>query len=77
MATSNRIRNSSTEEKLITLNVVSWVQFKGVEINLENVQAIRLTYLQGILEIMSPISGDHKTVKSTLGALLEAYMRLN
>ncbi|MEO0987634.1 MAG: Uma2 family endonuclease [Cyanobacteria bacterium J06639_14] len=65
----------SPEEKSIALQGVSWTQFKGIETNLENVRSMRLTYLQGLLEIMSPISDDHETVKSTLGALLEAYMR--
>lgn len=65
----------STEERIVSLPGVSWPQFKAIETGLEDVRAIRLTYLQGVLEIMSPISDDHETVKSTLGALLEAYMR--
>lgn len=76
MQIQDRPSGPEIEEKLVTLHGVSWAQFKGIEANLENVRAVNLTYLQGVLEIMSPISDDHETVKSTLGALLEAYMRL-
>ena len=76
MQIQNRLNNPLPEEKLVALNGVTWPQFKGVEANLENVRSTRLTYLQGILEIMSPIRHDHETIKSTLGVLLEAYMRL-
>jgi len=76
MQIQDRLKGPKTEEKLVTLYGVSWTQFKNIEANLTNVRAVNLTYLQGVLEIMSPISDDHETVKSTLGALLEAYMRL-
>jgi Uma2 family endonuclease len=63
------------EERLVTLQGVTWEQFKAIDANLEDVRDVRLSYLQGVLEIMSPIGDKHETVKSTLGALLEAYMR--
>jgi Uma2 family endonuclease len=68
-------RYQSTEEKLVALHGVNWQQFKAVEANLEGVRAVRLAYLAGVLEIRSPIGDEHETVKSTLGVLLEAYMR--
>jgi Uma2 family endonuclease len=64
-----------TEEKLVTLPDVSWEQFKGIEAQLKDNRNVRLSYLSGILEIMSPIGDKHEKVKSTLGLLLEAYMR--
>ena len=64
-----------TEEKLVTLQDVSWEQFKGIEAQLWDNRNIRLSYLSGILEIMSPIGEQHESVKTTLGYLLEAYMR--
>jgi Uma2 family endonuclease len=67
--------NQSTEEKLVTLSGVSWEQFKGIEAQLKDNRNVRLSYLSGILEIMSPIGEKHEYVKSTLGLLLEAYMR--
>ncbi|MEH2377192.1 Uma2 family endonuclease [Nostoc sp.] len=64
-----------TEEKLVTLKNVSWEQFKGIETQLQENRNVRLSYLSGILEILSPIGDKHEKVKSTLGLLLEAYMK--
>jgi len=64
-----------TQEKLVTLSDVSWEQFKGIEAQLLDNRNVRLSYLSGILEIMSPIGEKHEEVKSTIGLLLEAYMR--
>ena len=36
----------------------------------------RLTYLDGCLEIMAPLSDAHEEPKNTLGQLLEIYMRV-
>ncbi len=64
-----------TEEKLITLHDISWEQFKAIEAQLENNREVRLAYKAGVMEIMSPIGDRHEYVKTTLGYLLEAYMR--
>ncbi|MGH1395673.1 MAG: Uma2 family endonuclease [Trichormus sp.] len=66
----------STEEKLVTLKNVSWEQFKGIEAHLQDNRSVRLSYLSGVLEIMSPIGEKHEEVKRTLGLLLEVYMRV-
>ena len=63
------------DEKLVTLHDISWEQFKAIEAQLQNNRGVRLTYLSGVMEIMSPIGGRHERVKRTLGLLLEAYMR--
>ncbi|QLE56159.1 Uma2 family endonuclease [Nostoc sp. TCL26-01] len=68
--------SQSTEEKLVTLKDVSWEQFKGIEAYLVDNHNVRLSYLSGVLEIMSPIGEKHEGVKSTFGLLLEAYMRV-
>jgi Uma2 family endonuclease len=65
----------STAEKLVTLKDVSWEQFKAIETQLLDNRNVRLAYLSGMLEIMSPIGEEHESVKRTLGYLLEAYMR--
>ncbi len=67
--------NQSTEEKLVTVRDVSWEEFKGIEALLKDNRNVRLSYLSGMLEIMSPIGDKHEKVKTTLGYLLEAYMR--
>ncbi|MEH2391716.1 MAG: Uma2 family endonuclease [Nostoc sp.] len=64
-----------TEEKMVTLKDVSWEQFKGIEAQLQDNRNVRLSYLLGILEIISPIGDKHEKVKSTVGLLLEAYMK--
>jgi Uma2 family endonuclease len=64
-----------TEEKLVTLYSISWKQFKGIEAQLKDNRDVKLSYLSGILEIMSPIGEKHEEVKSTLSLLLDAYMR--
>jgi Uma2 family endonuclease len=67
--------NHPIQEKLVTLTDVSWEEFKGIEAQLKNNRSVRLSYLSGILEIMSPIGDKHEYVKRTLAYLLEAYMR--
>lgn len=67
--------NQPEDVKPIVLHGLSWERFKAIEANLEEIQEVRLSYLAGVLEIMSPIGDKHETVKSTIGVLLEAYMR--
>jgi Uma2 family endonuclease len=64
----------SSETSYVLLYNVSWEQLEQLDINLAGTSA-RLTYLDGILEIMSPISDDHEDAKSTVSSLLEVYMR--
>ncbi|MBN3961363.1 Uma2 family endonuclease [Nostoc sp. NMS8] len=63
------------QEKLVTVADVSWEEFKGIEVQQKDNPNVRLSYLSRILEIMSPIGDKHEYVKTTLGYLLEAYMR--
>ena len=67
--------NELTQEKLVTVRDVSWEEFKGIEALLKDNRNVRLSYLSGMLEIMSPIGDKHEKVKSTLGLLVEAYMK--
>ena len=64
-----------TQEKLVTVPDVSWEEFKGIEALLKDNRNVRLSYLSGKLEIMSPIGDKHEKVKSTFGLLLQAYMK--
>ncbi|RUT04017.1 hypothetical protein DSM106972_049310 [Dulcicalothrix desertica PCC 7102] len=59
----------------VLLHDVSWEQLEQLDVTLAGTGA-RLTYLDGILEIMSPLSDDHEDSKKTLAMLLEAYMRI-
>ncbi|MEH1873327.1 Uma2 family endonuclease [Nostoc sp.] len=69
------ILDNPIQEKLVTVADVSWEEFKAIEAQLKDNRNVRLSYLSGILEIMSPIGEKHEYVKKTLGYLLEAYMR--
>ncbi|OUL34395.1 hypothetical protein BV372_14015 [Nostoc sp. T09] len=62
------------ETSYVLLYNVSWEQLEQLDVALAGTSA-RLTYLDGILEIMSPLSDDHEDNKKTLAMLLELYMR--
>lgn len=64
-----------TEERVLILQSVTWQQFKAIAAQLQDHREVKLSYLDGILEIMSPIGEQHEQIKSTLGLLLEAYMQ--
>ncbi|NJN39382.1 MAG: Uma2 family endonuclease, partial [Acaryochloridaceae cyanobacterium CSU_3_4] len=49
-------------------------RFEAIEAVFSEVAGIRLSYLEGVVEIM-PVSDEHEEIKSTLGCLLEAYLR--
>ena len=54
---------------------VSWEQFELIEQSFESIVGVKFAYLDGTLEIMT-ISPEHEDTKSTIRALLEAYMRI-
>ena len=59
------------EERLI-VSGVSWQSYENLLAKLEDNSHYRITYLDEILEIVSP-SQKHETVKSRIGFLLEFY----
>ncbi len=59
----------------VLLYDVSWEQLEQLDINLAGTGA-RLTYLDGILEIISPLSDEHEDSKKNLAILVEVYMRI-
>lgn len=62
-----------TAEGVSTPYNISWEQFKTIDAALEEQKGVKLSYLNGVLEIMSPIGSEYESVKSTIGLLLEAY----
>lgn len=56
----------------MTLYDVSWADFELILQIRGDHGGVRVTYLNGVLELMSP-SVDHEGVKTTIGRLLEAY----
>ena len=65
---------TTPDSTYVLLYDVSWQQLEQLDVTLAGTGA-RLTYLDDVLEIMSPLSDDHKDAKSTLSLLLEAYFR--
>jgi Uma2 family endonuclease len=62
----------STQSSLI--EGVSWESFEAIEAAFSEVAGVRLAYLDGVVDIM-PISNEHEELKSTIGRLLEVYLR--
>jgi Uma2 family endonuclease len=62
------------EANPIVLYGVSWEQLAQLDVLLANTGA-RLTYIDGILEIMAPPSEAHETPKSTVSSLVEVFLR--
>jgi Uma2 family endonuclease len=62
------------QESQLTLPGVTWSQFELVESSFDGIAGVKFVYFDGVLEIMAP-SPDHEDYKSTIGLLLEAYMR--
>lgn len=56
------------------LSNVTWETLEKLDADLADTGA-RLTYLDGCLEIMAPLSEEHEEPKNTLGQVLEIYMR--
>jgi Uma2 family endonuclease len=68
------ISQPENQERCLTFYGISWSKLEAIEAAFENVAGVRFTYLDGILEIMT-VSPEHEETKSTIGLLLEAYMR--
>ncbi|MEA5560448.1 Uma2 family endonuclease, partial [Planktothrix agardhii] len=60
-----------SEVRYIT-DKVSWEYYETLLTQLGDSLEFRLTYLDGILEIMSP-SRNHERIKTQIGTLLEIY----
>jgi Uma2 family endonuclease len=68
------VTNRENQESCLTFSGISWSQMEAIETAFDNVAGVRFTYLDGILEMMT-ISPEHEETKSTIGLLVEAYMR--
>ncbi len=62
-------------EQRVVLQGLSWQQYEGLLETLGNeFPSLRLSYLEGILEIMTT-SPEHEELKKTIGMLMEAYFQ--
>ena len=73
MATLLTRNEKNTDSSLVFFNI-NWLQFKTIEEAFNNILGVRLVYLDNVLEIMN-LSPEHEETKSTISALLEAYLR--
>ncbi|HEY9709840.1 MAG TPA: Uma2 family endonuclease [Oculatellaceae cyanobacterium] len=60
-------------EERFTTSVVNWQQYEAVLTKLEDNSHYRVTYLDGVLEIVSP-SIRHEKLKKRLATLVEFYL---
>jgi Uma2 family endonuclease len=59
-------------EERFTITGVDWSQYENLLVKLGDRVRYRITYLEGMLEIMSP-SREHELQKKNISRLLEAY----
>jgi Uma2 family endonuclease len=62
-----------SEDQRVTLHEVTWSDFELILQIRGDRAGVRMTYLNGVLELMTP-SVDHEGIKKTLARLLEAYV---
>lgn len=63
-----------TEERRVLIEDVTWQRYEQLCTCFGDTRAVRITFIDGSLEIMSPIGEQHERIKSNLGVLLEAYL---
>ena len=61
------------EAEPILIDGLTWREFKVVEQLIER-PGVRLSFLDGVLEIRKMPGKKHETIKERIGALLEIYM---
>jgi Uma2 family endonuclease len=59
-------------EQRFTLHGITWEQYETLREATDHIPGLRMTYLEGVLELMSP-SRDHEGIKKCLARLLEIY----
>jgi Uma2 family endonuclease len=62
----------SDEDQRLRLSGVTWRQYEILRATLDDFPGLRMTYLEGMLEITSPSSG-HEVTKKCIARLLEVY----
>lgn len=68
----NLQRQAIDFEQLLIINNISWQMYESLLADLEDNSYLRIAYLEGVLEIMSP-SRRHEFIKTNIGRLLDVY----
>lgn len=69
------LESPQTQPNKLILDGISWEKFEQIETTFQDIEGVRFIYLDGELEIIMSPSEVHEDAKSTIGLLLEAYMR--
>jgi len=64
--------NLAPGEQRFTIHNITWEQYEAMRAATDHIPGLRMTYLEGVLELMSS-SRDHEWVKKCLARLLEIY----
>jgi Uma2 family endonuclease len=59
-------------EQRFTIHNITWEQYEAMRAATDHLPGLRMTYLEGVLELMRS-SRDHEWVKTCLARLLEIY----
>ncbi|GAB1541404.1 Uma2 family endonuclease [Scytonema sp. NUACC21] len=70
---SSELSHIEDLEEILTISSVDWEIYESLLVKLEGDSHYRITYLDGILEIVSP-SIRHEKIKSRLGFLIVFYL---
>ncbi len=66
-----QLLHAQPEQHLI-LQAIQWQDYLAMDTAMEAIPGLRLTYLEGLLEIMT-LSPEHERTKTIIGRLLETY----
>jgi Uma2 family endonuclease len=65
--------NTEQEQRLLMPGTYNWQEFEALEALLSESTGLRMTYLDGEIELMT-LGEPHELIKSLLGMFLEAYL---
>lgn len=68
--------DGAVEEQRILIEGIPWERFEQVSRCFQDTRSVRLTYLDGRLEIVSPVGEAHENRKKAISRLLETYLDL-
>jgi Uma2 family endonuclease len=65
--------DTDLEQRLLMPGTYTWKEFEALEVLLVDSPGLRITYLDGSIEIMT-VGEPHEQIKSLIGMFLEAYL---
>lgn len=65
--------NTIQEQNFILPGCYTWQQFKTIQVLIEAQGGVKISYLDGVIELMT-LGETHETIKTMIGCLLEQYL---